>query len=814
MKMDNLNELTKNEQDIPEETVTPQDSTTEQEESGVLVLEGEEGFFDDENNGGEAEQEPYHIYTPRFTEASERYRLKGDARVRERFGIKQRPEKPEGNPDEIDPTAEFDADINGVEDAKTPENVALDESDESISVLKFKTPEEELEEEARREREEIKKLLGSDVKAAPAPEKDEEESAEDEEIPEETTEEENIETEPEEYTLPDPDEDELKVYEFEPVSNKTEPDLPPSETNKKNNREFNNPIQRDSIKDRFLDLLISIRIRRVASLVFALGILILEILAAAGAVKFNLFGGNASYSTLGIVDLLLGTCLFVIAMPEIVRAVKSLIEKKITRELLSVPMYALFLAYTLVASFSGQKKYALFGILFASVIIPILTAALYRSKADFIAFKMIAQPEDKQVIDLVNTRELDVENKALDGVVDEYRSKLSRTFNASFISDFFKNSDGGEISLKHAGLIYGIPFGAALICGIVAYFLSWSFVTAMAVFALGAMLGCPIFSIIAGKISFFHSQRAALLTDSTAIGEDSYHDFAGVDVFAFDDTDLFGPDDVNLKRFMLYGDRENMEQVMRQMCALFAAVGGPLDYMFSGIIDNRVRHKTATNLIIEDDGILGEVAGHKICAGSEDYMRRNGIAIPQAASGRETGSSLDTIKIMYAAEDGEVNAKFYIRYSFSEEFASTIPSLRDAQIIPLVYTRDPNISGELLSTLTAGIGTMRVVKLYDPIPEDTTASRVDARMITYGDRLDAASMIILSKKYHKFSLYLKFAELCAAIIGVILAISLSLIGLQRFTVIFAALWHVVTCTAIRLLSKAVFLRENKRANAE
>jgi VIT1/CCC1 family predicted Fe2+/Mn2+ transporter len=246
------------------------------------------------------------------------------------------------------------------------------------------------------------------------------------------------------------------------------------------------------------------------------------------------------------------------------------------------------------------------------------------------------------------------------------------------------------------------------------------------------------------------------------------------------------------------------------MCALFAAVGGPLDYMFSGIIDNRMRHKTASNVIIEDDGICGDVAGHKICAGSEDYMRRNGIAIPQAAMSKDA-KTIDTIKVMYSAEDGEVNAKFYIRYSFSEEFTSTIPSLRDSGIIPLVYTRDPNVSDELLSTLNAGNCTMRVVKLYDPANDVSVKARDSARMVTYGDRLDAASMIILAKKYNKFSAYLRFAEICAMILGVALAIALAYIARINFKAIpMAALWQIVLCAVIKLLSNNVFLNDSRK----
>ena len=783
-----------------------------EEEAGVLVLEGE--YTED---GATAETEATRAtYMPRFTEASEKYRRKGDAKIRERLGIKSVPEREEAeSSDEIklDPTAEFEADFEGTVDAKEPENVAIDESDESISVFKFSSPEDELEAEAEKERAEIKKLLGSAAKPAPAPAP----VVEDPEVVEPV--EEPVEEE-KEYVMPDPDDEEFEVYDF---SDKKAPSAAKkplenaADSKRKNplkDREFNTMTQRDSIKDRFLDSLISIKIRSGATFIFALAMLVIEVLTATRVIGYDLFAGSELY-TVGLVDFLLAACIFIMTLPEIVRAVKNLFGKKLLPEILPLPAFILLGLYTLTVCLAGERSYPLLGFLFALLTIPALAGALYRTKGDFIAFKKISQLDEKQAIDLQNTRDLPAENKALDGAVDEYKSKLSRTFSASFISDFFKNSNVEHSYPKHVGLVYGVPFAVGFIAGVIAFFLSWSFVTAMAVFTFVVMIGCPAFAIIAGRSAYFYSQRVALLSDSTAIGADAYRRYSAVDVFAFDDTDIFGQDDVNLKRFMLYGDRGNMDKVMRQMCALFAAVGGPLDGMFSEIIDNRVRHKTATKVIIEDDGICGDVAGHKICVGSEEYMHRNGIAIPSAAVTRDTGMSFDTIKVMYAAEDGEVNAKFYIRYSFSEEFTMMIPALRDAGIIPLVYTRDPNISSELLATLTAGNGEMRVMKIYKTVEEaDSVESRANVRMVTYGDRLDAANMIVLAKKNHRFNLHVKFAEIVAMILGVTIAVALSIVGLDKYTLLIAALWQIISCFAVNLIAKSGFLSEGKKKDED
>ena len=801
-----------------EETADITEAEAEQNNDEPAEEEGGAEDSASEDSGESVEENApqttvWRTYVPRFTEASERYRMKGDARLRAKLNIKSPVvEKEDGAEDKLDPTAEFDEDINGYE-AKTPEKRADEESDESMNIFKFTVEDDFMDEldskTAEEEMAEIAELLKTEPK---------EEAAETAEEPEVIEQEAEEAVEEEEYVMPDPDGDELGVYECDSSASPAEPEDAPAGVEepafvkdvKVKDSEFNNPAQRDSIKDRFLDSIISIKIRFAAAFVFSVALLIFEILCGSGAISYNLFAGSNFSASAGIVDFLMAACVLVMALPEIVRSVKSLLDDRVTKDLAILPVFLILGLYTVAISASGASRYTLFGFLFAMIALPVISASLYRTKGDFISFKMVAQDEEKQIIDRKNTRELGAENMALDGVVDEFKSQTARTFKTSFISDFFKSTADVASDPKHFAFIFGIPLAVGFISGLAALAIAKSAVVGMSVFTFVFMLGCPAFAILSSRVGFFFSQRAALIYDSTAIGENAYHNFSGVDVFAFDDTDMFGPDDVNLKRFMLYGERDNMEKVMRQMSALFAAVGGPLDYMFSNAIDNRVRHKTATNLIIEDDGICGTVAGHRICAGSKDYMVRNGIALPDGAANDESGIGIDTTKIMYAAEDGEVYAKFYIRYSFSEEFTATLPSLRENGITPLVYTRDPNVSNELLVTLMAGSDCMRVVKLYNPLKEEKVYNRVKASMVTYGDKLDAAAMIVLAKKYNKFAMYSKFAELCAMAIGTLLAIILSIVSLSITTILVASVWHIVWCLILRTFSNNAFLKDAKK----
>lgn len=759
-------------------------------------------------------------YVPRFTDFSDLYRLKGDPRLRSRLSDKKivaEPRKEEEDEtvsfDSVDPTSEiYDISWGGAQNVPAPEHP--EEKVESISYFKFNSVPDFVEEingrTSQDEEREIKELL----EPIATPEPVEQIAAESNEPVEEELVEEKK-TEPQKTrTIPDPDESEISVYEYTksnsaqretPVT--SEPKIAPTvnKPGRIKETEYTNPNQRDGFKDRFLDSLLSIKIRLGAVLLFAVAMFVMELLSVCNVLHNNFFEGSTVMSTLGIFDYLLAVCAFVLALPETANSLRYLLSGRFMPGMFSFIGFVVLSGYTVAVYLTEAVSYPLFGFLYSLLVIASVSASLYRTKADFLAFKVISQNEEKDILDKRLTRELPAENIALDGIVDEYNSNIVRTFRTSFVSDFFCNSADVSAVSTNAGTVFCATFGIGLVSGVVAYFLAGGFMAAISVFTLSVLLGTPVFSLLISKLSFYQSQRAAVLEESAAVGEGAFYDFSSADVVAFNDTDLFGPEDVNLKRFMLYGDRDSMEKAMRQMCALFSVVGGPLEFMFANAIDNRAR-KAATDTIIEDDGLSGDVSGHRICAGTEEYMRRNGIAIPDGAS-NSAGGGIDTTKVMYAAEDGEIYAKFYIRYSFSEEFTMLLPELKAQGVTPLVYTRDPNISNELLNTLTAGADCMRVVRMYTPLAEEVVYSRVSANMVTYGDTLNAISMVLLSKKYRLFSEKMRFIELCAMGVGLMLTVCFGIVGINSAVTLVSSVWHLVWWAALHYMSRNVFLKD-------
>ena len=755
----------------------------------------------------------FRTYVPKFTEVSDTYRMKNDPRPRPKSEPKPAIIKDETAKEEkIDPIAELEIEheeavtvkINGKEDKSSDNTLNVFKFAESVSAAMGKKLERTVEDE----REEINQLLAT-KKSEPAPAPKPEPEPEPEKVETPTI----VEDEPKSYSIPDPSDD-LRVIDYGKPSRETpkykrvdpegvSEDAPKGGKKKLGNIEYNSPAERDDIKDAFLDSTLSIKIRLIAMAVIALMMLVFEnIIVAPGN---NMIGSMLLLpGFFGVIDLAFASAMFLIAMPEVVRAFKYLAIGRIIPEIFLVAAYVVEIAYTLIITFNGTVGQPLLGLLFGIFAIATVLSSHYRVNADFTAFKVVSTNIEKQILDRKLTRTLHDENMALDGAIDEYKSRIARIFHTAFISDFFKRAN--KVSENSLSVLVPliISFGAASITAVVNYFFNGGVASAASGFAIVFLLALPAFAVLIHKLPYYDAQMAALDENSTLVGETSYRSFSTVDVVAFDDTDIFGVDDVSLRRIMLYGDKNEMEKAMKEMKSLFAAVGGPLALIFKKTIDRQCH--PASDVVIEADGICGIVDGLEISAGTEEYMLRHNIAIPELTNKREMG--VDTTRIMYAAENGEVYAKFYIRYSFSEQFTMLIPAIKAEGIVPLIYTRDPNVSNELLKTLCAGSDSMRVMKKYYPITDDEykVYRRVSAELVTYGNNINTINTVLLTKKYAKFDSQLSGTELYSTLFTAALAAVLAIIGVSSIPVILLSLWQVAWCLVLRIASKRAFPR--------
>lgn len=756
----------------------------------------------------------FKAYVPRFTEVSETYRMIDDPRPRKDGKLiraevaatvdnkNEASRESVNSVNTVDPTAEIEETVNDavIVNMSVPTE---DEDADTLNVFKFSEEDKPAETERVRtvddERREIKRLIS---KEEPAVEQEQEVAP-----PQETEQVEH--QKPKSFDLPDPDSG-LKVFDYEEESKSC--GISPEgvseyvpEKGKGIGREFERPIQRDGIKDRFLDLIMATRIRLGAICFFGLLLLCFELTVHYELFEYKKLALFTFTGTVALVDLLLSISVFLLALPEAIASLNALLRGKLVSELSVILGFAVMMIYTASIMLIKVYNYPLYGFLFAILSLFAVIGTLSRAKADFSAFKLISGNGEKHILEKKLTRELPEENYALDGLVDEYSSRTARIFRAAFITDFYKRTSKISEKSSHNGIIMGITLALSLIVATICYFLVDVPTIVPSSFALVCLLGLPAFGLLSHKLPFKYAEDNANAEESAVIGEDSCFEFSDVDVICFEDSEIFGIDDVNLKRFMLYGDRDNMENVMRKMCSLFSVVGGPLKSIFVNALDNRVRHNPAINTVIEADGLSGEVSGKLIYAGSEEYMQRHGIAIPEGASTSERKN--DTTRIMYAAEENEVYAKFYIRYSFSEEFTMLLPELKEQGITPLIYTSDPNLSAELIKRLTAGADCVRVMKRLIPgTTDERLHNRVSSGMVTVGDKINAINLVLLSKRYKHFSERLTVSEITAMGIGTAAAALLSFMGITDLPMAFFGLWHAFWGLALYFSAKAAFLK--------
>jgi hypothetical protein len=568
--------------------------------------------------------------------------------------------------------------------------------------------------------------------------------------------------------------------------------------------EYNSFSMRDSFKDKFLDSIMAVRIRLFVAFILGAITVCFDIFEREICEYFN-FGDSLSAPAL--IDGCLIISLFLIMLPECARGIKQLFSGIVTPELSYAIVGAALFAYTVSMISIAKERYPLFASVYAIMAINAVFATNCLHSANFFAFKTVSEKGTKHIIDKPLTRSLELENIALDGVVDEYRSKTARMFKTGFVSDFFENCGKGNENTKNNLIVLALSFGAALIGGGAIFFIS-GIQSALEVFALTISLSLPAFSVLSHKLPFKVLERRAEIEGSAVIGERALYDFSGVDVMVFEDTEVFGPDDVTLKSAS--DRRSDYIDSMRKMASLFEALGGPLCRVFERALNKKC--PAAYNVVIEDDGAMGIVDGNNVMAGTAEYMRRHGVRIP-SINDYKVGST----KIIYAASDGEFFATFTVNYSFSEEFALMLSAMREKGIVPLIYTRDFNINNSFMSFLTGGADVIRVMKKYSPVKEEVVYPKISSPMVTLGDKTSALDLLLVSKKYTGFESVVSILELVASSVGAAAAIAISVAlspSMFALPTAFLALWQIGWSAALGIMSFKTFtLNKKDRKNA-
>ena len=566
--------------------------------------------------------------------------------------------------------------------------------------------------------------------------------------------------------------------------------------------EYTTHASRDSFKDKFLDSIMAVRIRLSVAALIAVIAMLFDIFERRICTYFG-FEGNPSAPA--IIDMCLILSLFLISMPETVRAIRQIVRGVFSPEISALLAGAAVFSYTMamasVAPTGGV--YPLFASVYAIMVVNSIYATDCLHSANFRAFKIISERGKKRIVEKPLTRTLENENLALDGVVDEYKSKTAMVFDAAFVSGFFENSSGNSENSKNNLIALAVTYGVALVASLAMYVL-FGFVQAMAAFALIVALSTPAFAILSHKLPYSSITKSTFERGGTIVGERSLYEYTPVDVVAFDDTEVFGAEDVKLKSVSV--KRSDYMDTMKKMASLFAATGGPLSIVFETAVNKK--YPPAENLRVEDDGVSGTVDGKTVMAGTAEYMKRNNIKISASGTVEYAGT-----KVIYAASDGEFIATFTVNYAFSEEFAYMLAAMREENMTPLVYTRDFNITAEFMRVLTGGADIVRVLRRHNAYKEPKLYQRVKANMVTGGDKASVLELLFMARKYSRFQALMSIIELAAGVSGAALAVAIALCNMTFvLPPVMLAIWQIGWSVVLAVMSRKTFNPAIKETN--
>ncbi len=557
----------------------------------------------------------------------------------------------------------------------------------------------------------------------------------------------------EEYVIPDPEEATVRVFDYpEDIGASSLPSQPTAETAAVRKgffapKEYENVAQKMAFKDMFLDRLNSVAVRLGAAVLLTIVLLFLENMHLFGFDAVAFLGFEGYPFLLVLLDLQVVLCLFLLAMPEIMRGVRALTKGMFHSELFLPVAFLLQAIQTVGVMFAAPSVEGLYGFVFGLASIATIVGAYLRHYASFLTFRHVGGRDEKIAAEKKMTRLLDKEKFALDGAVDEYKSKTVRFTRANFISDFFarerKSAESTRYNLKYLLVSLGISF----VCAVVMFFVGENgMLDAATALTLTFYLSAPAALLLCHRLPYYFSVLLASSEGGGVIGETSHLEYAGVDVVSFKDTEVFEKGNVVLKHLLLYDPAKEFTSVVEQMSSLFSVIGGSLDTLFSAMLVKKV--SAADEAVLENGGIYGRIGSTSFHVGNADYMISKGIELRKDKETSEMISSVEpNTKIMYAAENGRIYATLCLQYRLSSSFEALLSEFAEENIVSLVYTKDFNITNDLMRYLAKDRDVIRVLR-DDETGEDAVQEKLSVGLVAK-DKESAISLLLLCHRYAK-----------------------------------------------------------------
>lgn len=153
------------------------------------------------------------------------------------------------------------------------------------------------------------------------------------------------------------------------------------------------------------------------------------------------------------------------------------------------------------------------------------------------------------------------------------------------------------------------------------------------------------------------------------------------------DGDLFPPGTIGLNGLKIFGEESG--KVISYAASMAHASRSGLERLFDELLQSEGAplHEVEELDFLESGGVCGRIRGETVLFGTEDFMRRQSVTLPQNIE-LKTG--------VFLAVDGALIAVFAVKYRAAETVDWALHALKRGGVTPVLAVRDGNITPALL----------------------------------------------------------------------------------------------------------------------
>ncbi len=264
---------------------------------------------------------------------------------------------------------------------------------------------------------------------------------------------------------------------------------------------------------------------------------------------------------------------------------------------------------------------------------------------------------------------------------------------SDFITGFFKKSIAVPKALKNSFNISIVSIVVGIAVGVISGVLSQNVYSAVSSGTFVMLSVLPVNILLSCALPHLIASLKCMKTKTALIGEGACDTYTDTGIISFDDTEVFPPKNVKVTSIRTYG-QTRIDKVIIYMARIFDKVGGPLSFVFANSIQDDCQNPEISIIEHAADGLKLMVDDCQVYIGTSNFMKLYDITTVSDSVDESFLQSLGSI--LYMSVDGELSAKFYIKYTINPNFEDVLHSMYDAGVCVGINSLDPCINNELV----------------------------------------------------------------------------------------------------------------------